>query len=70
MNRHPIYEESHSELDDKGEYAMRTWNVFDRNKTIGIRCVVMAATKAEAEQLAFVKFNRVMDVDLDRQEKM
>ena len=44
---------------------MNQWNVF---YFVGGALVetIAAPTKAEAEAIAFVKFNRRMDVDLDR----
>jgi len=45
------------------------WNVYERNFTQQPRCAIEAATKADAEVIAFELFNRLMDVDLKREDK-
>lgn len=45
---------------------MHLWSLFERNTTARAVTSIWANTKADAEYLAFVMFNRPMDVDLVR----
>lgn len=62
----PLWEVSDKSNEGDATMNMQLWALFERNTTACAATSIWANTKADAEYLAFVMFNRPMDVDLMR----